>query len=130
MYRSNLLTCASSFYINLPCGAVAALAIFLAFKPPKAADPVPATAREKLLQMDLLGVAFVCGAVVCFTLAMRWGGAEKTWKSSDVIGTLIGSGLLIVAFVMDQWYQGDRALVMTSFLKKRTLLIGSIFSFL
>ena len=80
--------------------------------------------------MDLLGVALICASVVCFTLAMRWGGAEKSWKNSDVVGTLIGTGVFAIAFVVDQWYQGDRALVKTSFLKKRTLLIGAIFSFL
>ena len=120
----------SSFYINLPFGGVAALAILLAFKPPKAAAPEPATAREKFLQMDLLGVALICSSVVCFTLAMRWGGAEKSWRNSDVVGTLIGTGLLAIAFVVDQWYQGERALVKTTFLKNRTLLVGGIFSFL
>lgn len=80
--------------------------------------------------MDLLGVAFIVASVVCFTLAMRWGGAEKAWRNSDVVGTLIGTGVFAIAFVVDQWYQGDRALVKTSFLKNRTLLVGSIFSFL
>lgn len=125
-----LLTRLPSFYINLPCGGVAALAILLAFRPPKAAAPMPATPREKLLQMDLLGVILICASVVCFTLAMRWGGAQKHWKNSDVVGMLIGTGVLAIAFVIDQWYQGERALVKTSFLKKRTLLVGSIFSFL
>jgi MFS transporter, DHA2 family, glioxin efflux transporter len=102
----------------------------LAFTVPKAARPTPASAREKLLQMDLLGVAFISGAVICFTFAMRWAGVEKSWKSADVIGTLIGTGLLIIAFVADQWYQGERALIMTSFLSNRSLLVGATYEFL
>ncbi|KAK2767550.1 hypothetical protein FQN54_003708 [Arachnomyces sp. PD_36] len=117
------------FYINLPFGGVAAAAIFFAFRPPRSAKPIPATVREKILQMDLIGVTAICGAVVCFVFAMQWGGVAKSWNNSDVIGTLVAFGLLIIIFVVDQWYQRDRALVMTSFLKNRTLLVGSVFSF-
>lgn len=80
--------------------------------------------------MDLPGVAFISGTVICFTLAMRWAGVEKSWKSADVIGTLVGTLILGVAFAVDQWWQGERALIMTSFLRNRTLLVGGIFEFL
>ncbi|KAF2003378.1 MFS general substrate transporter [Amniculicola lignicola CBS 123094] len=117
------------FYINLPLGFFGAGVFFWAFTPPKAASPVAAPFREKLLQMDLLGVSFICGAVICFTLAMRWAGVEHPWKSSEVIGTLVGTVVLVIAFVIDQWYQGERALIMTSFMKNKSLLIGGIFEF-
>ncbi|KAF2117287.1 putative efflux pump antibiotic resistance protein [Lophiotrema nucula] len=117
------------FYINLPFGGIAALAMFFAFRPPKAAAPTPASTREKLLQMDIPGVILICAAIVCFTLALRWGGVEKTWKSSQVIGTLVATAIFLIAFVVDQWYQGERALIMPSFLKNRVLLVGAIFEF-
>jgi hypothetical protein len=119
-----------SFYINLPFGAIAAAAFFWAFTPPKAARPVHATTKEMALQMDVPGVALLSGMVVCFTLAMRWAGVEYSWRSSQTIGTLVGTGLLGIAFAIDQWYQGERALLLTSFLKNRTLLVGAIFEFL
>jgi hypothetical protein len=102
----------------------------LAFKPPHAARPVHATAREIFLQMDLVGVTFISGTVICFTLAMRWAGVEKSWKDAHVIGTLVGTTVLGAAFAVDQWWQGERALIMTSFLRNRTLLVGGIFEFL
>lgn len=117
------------FYINLPFGGVAAVVFIWAFKAPKAGAPTAANYREKLLQMDLIGVALVSGTVVCFTLAMRWAGVEKSWRSSEVVGTLTGACLLSIAFAVDQWYQGERALIMASFLRNRTLLIGSLFEF-
>ena len=119
-----------SFYINLPFGAVAAAAFCFAFVPPIAAQPVSATTREKVLQMDIPGVVLISGTIICFTLAMRWAGVEHTWKSSEVVGTLVGTVVLAVAFAADQWYQGERALLLTSFLKNRTLLVGSIFELL
>lgn len=128
--KFQFLTLGLSFYINLPFGGFAAIAMTFAFRPPKAARPTPATIKEKLLQMDILGVLFVCAAIVCFALAMQWGGIEKSWRSSDVVGTLIGTVIFVVAFGLDQWYQGERALIMPSFLKNRYLLVGAIFEFL
>ena len=80
--------------------------------------------------MDLPGVALISGTVICFTLAMRWAGAEKSWKSAQVIGTLVGTVILGVAFAVDQWWQGERALITKSFLRNRTLHVGGIFEFL
>ncbi|KAJ8064946.1 hypothetical protein OCU04_007250 [Sclerotinia nivalis] len=117
------------FYINLPFGVFAAIAMAFAFRPPKAATPTPATTKEKLLQMDIFGVMLVCAAIVCFSLAMQWAGVQKSWKSPDVVGTLVGTVIFVVAFGLDQWYQGERALIMPSFLKNRTLLVGAIFEF-
>jgi hypothetical protein len=120
----------NSFYINLPFGGIAALAMLLFFRAPKASAPTPASTREKILQMDLLGVSLICATIVCFTLSLRWAGIEKSWKDSEVIGTLVGAGIFIILFAIDQWYQGERALIMPSFLKNRVLLVGAIFEFL
>ncbi|CAG8953380.1 hypothetical protein HYFRA_00010127 [Hymenoscyphus fraxineus] len=118
------------FYINLPFGGLAAVAMVFAFRPPKSAAPTPASAKEKLLQMDIPGVIFICATIICFSLAMRWAGVEKPWKDSAVIGTLVGTVLFTICFAVDQYYQGDRALIMPSFLKNRTLLVGAIFELL
>ncbi|PQE03130.1 major facilitator superfamily transporter protein [Rutstroemia sp. NJR-2017a BBW] len=120
--QSILLIPSPSFYINLPFGGFAAFAMAFVFRPPKAAEPTPATSKEKLLQMDILGIIFICAAIVCFALSIQWAGVEKSWKSSDVRGTLVGTVIFVVSFGMDQWYQGERALIMPSFLKNRILL--------
>ncbi|KAI0116204.1 putative gliotoxin efflux pump [Hypoxylon sp. NC0597] len=117
------------FYINLPCGGLAAIAMFFAFRAPKAASPTPATTKEKLLQMDVPGAILICATVVCFTLALRWGGVEKAWGNSDVVGTLVATPIFLILFGIDQWFQGERALIMPSFLRNRILLVGAIFEF-
>lgn len=124
------LTQKSSFYINLPFGAVAVLAVFLFFHTPAAAKPQSASLREKFLQMDLFGVALICAAVFCYLLALQWGGVTKTWSSRDVVGTLVGFGILSLAFIINEWYQGERALLLTSILKDWTIASGCIISFL
>ncbi|KAF1970507.1 MFS general substrate transporter [Bimuria novae-zelandiae CBS 107.79] len=112
------------FYINLPFGGIAALAMLFAFHAPNAAAPTPASMKEKVLQMDIPGAILIGATVVCFTLALRWAGVEKPWKSSEVIGTLVATPVFLALFTLDQWYQGERALIMPSFLKNRVLLVA------
>jgi hypothetical protein len=45
-----------SFYINLPVGGISAALIFIFFKTPPQAMVVKATWKEKLLQMDPVGI--------------------------------------------------------------------------
>lgn len=100
------------FWINLPIGATAAAIILFTYKAPKAATPQPATWKETLLQMDLAGTGLIMAAVVCYILALQWGGSTKSWSDSTVIGTLIGFGLLLIAFIANEIYMDERALLM------------------
>ena len=92
--------------------------------------PARATWKEKILQLDLIGVALIIASVLCYLLALQWGGVQKAWGSPDVIGTLVGFGLLIVVFGLNEWWQGDRALTLGKVLSDRTIASGCAFSFL
>jgi MFS transporter, DHA2 family, glioxin efflux transporter len=117
------------FYINLPIGGVSAAAIVFFFHAPVAARPQNASLAEKILQMDLPGAFTIMAAVVCYLLAMQWGGTSKQWSSGDVIGTLVAFGGLTVVFVLVEWYSGDRALVQFRFLKQRIIAAQTAFVF-
>lgn len=104
--------------------------MLFAFRAPKAASPTPATKKERFLQMDIPGAVLICATIVCFTLALRWAGVEKAWADSDVVGTLVATPIFLVLFGIDQWFQGERALIMPSFLRNRVLLVGAVFEFL
>ncbi|KAM3507422.1 hypothetical protein MY11210_007146 [Beauveria gryllotalpidicola] len=71
------------FYINLPIGGLSLALIFLSFKPPSTAKPVPASLFEILLQLDLLGVALAVVGMVCFFLVTQWAGASRAWDSAQ-----------------------------------------------
>lgn len=117
------------FYINLPIGGVSALIIFIFFKTPANSVPVKAPLIEKFLQMDPLGTLTVMAAVVCYILALQWGGVTKDWNSRDVVGTLVGFVVLVIFFVFLQWYNGDRAIIPSRLVKDRTNYIGMMFIF-
>lgn len=122
-----MLTIFSS--INLPIGGVSAAIILFFFHNPPHAVPAKATLREKILQMDLPGAAVIMGAVVSFILALQWGGLTKPWDSSEVVGLLVGFVVIIIAFIVLEWYQGERAMMNPRILKERTIYISALFAF-
>ncbi|KAM5444078.1 hypothetical protein MferCBS31731_000595 [Microsporum ferrugineum] len=117
------------FYINLPVGGISAAIILFFFTAPPASRPVKAPLREKLLQMDLAGTFTIMAAVVSFLLAMQWGGTTKKWSDSTVIGTLVVFGLLVIVFIANEWWMGDRALLPPRLFKTWNISISSIYIF-
>ncbi|ETI24732.1 hypothetical protein G647_04102 [Cladophialophora carrionii CBS 160.54] len=117
------------FYINLPIGGVAGAIIFLFFRTPKAAKPQQASMREKLLQMDFPGTFILMAAIVCYLLAMQWGGATKPWSDGSVIAVLVLFGVLILVFIAIEFVSGDRALLQPRLLKDRTIGVMSAYIF-
>ncbi|KAF2103444.1 MFS general substrate transporter [Rhizodiscina lignyota] len=117
------------FYINLPIGGLAAIIVLLFFKTPAIARPVDATFKEKMLQMDFVGAALMMGLIVSYILAMQYGGQTHPWKSSTVIGLLVGSFVIFLFFIAWEFYQKERAMVVPRLFLKRYVWVGSIFMF-
>ena len=117
------------FWINLPIGGLAAIVVFFSYKPSKAATPQPVTWKEMLLQMDPVGTFLIMAAVVCYLLALQWGGSTKLWSDSTVIGTLVGFVLLFIVFVANELWMGDRALLQPRLLKMRRIWTTNAYVF-
>jgi hypothetical protein len=77
--------------------------------------------------MDFIGTFILMASFICLILALQWGGVQKSWKSADVIGTLIGFILLLVIFVAVEIWQDDRALIVPRLMKQKTLALFSLF---
>lgn len=90
-----------AFYINLPIGGVSASIIFLTLSPPKSVklEQVMTSWKEKILQLDLPSTFVIMGSVLCYLLAVQWGGVTKAWSSSPVIGTLVGFVAFLILFI-------------------------------
>ncbi|KAL4863827.1 hypothetical protein BDV12DRAFT_206145 [Aspergillus spectabilis] len=117
------------FWVNLPIGGLAAgLVVFFFHSPPQAqAKNVPW--KEIILQMDLSGITLLLGAICCYLLALQWGGAAEPWNSANVIGTLVGFGVLIALFVVNEALLEDKAMIPPRLVKQRTVLFCSVFTF-
>jgi hypothetical protein len=103
--------------------------IFLFFRTPKAAKPQVASLKEKLLQMDFPGTFTLMAAIICYLLAMQWGGATKPWSDGSVIAVLVLFGVLVLVFIGIEYISGDRALLQPRLLKDRTIGVMSAYIF-
>lgn len=117
------------FWINLPIGGVAAFIILVFLRLPSFAKPVEATLTEKIIQLDPNGCGLILSAVVCYTLALQWGGMKKPWSNSTVIGTLIGFILLTGIFIANEIWMGERASVVPRLFRRRRILFNQLVVF-
>ncbi len=112
---------------NLPIGGLAAIIILIFFHTPKAAKQLQATMKEKILQLDLAGSFIFMACIVCLILALQWGGTTKSWGSADVIGTLVGFVVILIVFIVNEWWMGERALMVPRLMKQKTLILMSLY---
>jgi hypothetical protein len=82
--------------------------------------------KEKLLQMDLPGSLLLVSALVCYVLALQWGGISLPWSDSKVVGLLVGFGVLLIVYGFVQWVQKERA-AMIGRLFRRNVIITMIY---
>ncbi|KAF3771160.1 MFS general substrate transporter [Cryphonectria parasitica EP155] len=117
------------FYINLPLGGFSLTLIMLFFRTPSTAKVVTATFAEKIRQLDLVGITLAMGAIISYILALQYGGQAYPWKSSVVIGLLVGAFVIFVALAVWDYFQGDYAMLPRRLLGQRALWAPSIFQF-
>ncbi|KAF9876380.1 major facilitator superfamily transporter [Colletotrichum karsti] len=82
------------------------------------------------------GVAAVLGPVVGgiitnshLTWRWRFGGTLYSWNDGRTISCFVVAAVLIVAFVVEQWWMGEKALVPPRLAKMRVVIFGSFFGF-
>lgn len=115
------------FYVNLPIGGAAMVAIFclLHIKGQKNRN---LGFWDKMKRLDLLGTAILIPAVICLLLALQWGGTEYAWSNSRIIGLFVGFGAMILLFVGVQIWKGDGGTLPPRLFKNRNVLCAMLFS--
>lgn len=118
------------FYINLPLGAVSATVVaFLLKSPRQPQKDAKQSMLSRIRELDLLGASLLLPAVVCLLLALQWGGTKYAWGSSRIIGLFVGSGILIILFVVSQIRLGEQATLPPRILTQRSVASACVFTF-
>lgn len=79
------------FWVNLPIGGITVLIVALFFRmPPHAKPGTKPPLNEMLLSFDPAGVVLIVTSLVCYFLALQYGGTSMAWNSPTVIGLLVG----------------------------------------
>ncbi|KAK1637090.1 putative MFS transporter [Colletotrichum phormii] len=115
------------FYINLIVGAPSILFLAFFYNPPTHHKIEAIGWKDFIYTLDLPGVAVVLGGLTCFILAIEYGGVTKAWNSGTVIGLLVAFFVLVIIFIVLEWYQGDRALLVGRLMKRRTIAACAVF---
>ncbi|KAK8125837.1 uncharacterized protein PG998_001596 [Apiospora kogelbergensis] len=118
------------FFINLPIGAVTILVIAFFYADPELTRPSAESFVERVKRFDPVGTAIFMPAVVCLLLALQWGGTKYPWDSSRIIALFVISGVMILAFLYVQHWQGENATVPPRIMKNRSVWTSSLFGFL
>lgn len=88
---SSLLGWRWIFYINIPIGIIALMAIW---------TRLHLAVRRTEHKVDFLGAGLLGVAAVCLLLALVWGGTTYPWSSDTIlglfIGTILGGGLFLL----------------------------------
>ncbi|KAK9780242.1 putative MFS transporter [Seiridium cardinale] len=119
------------FYINLPIGGVAVACLLFFFHTPEHSKNMAGKLSwaQIAVQFDPIGTVLLVASLVCFILAMQYGGVFKAWNSADVIGLLAGWFVMSIAFAINEWYQGDKALIVYRIMRDRTMAVCCGFIF-
>jgi len=104
------------------------LAIFVFLRIERVNNPKNLTVLQRVLELDLLGTAFLIPCVVCLLLALQWGGAEYPWNSPTIIGLFVGFGLMAIIFVGIQLWKGDKGTLPPRLFKNRDVLCAMLFA--
>ncbi|KAF2494568.1 MFS general substrate transporter [Lophium mytilinum] len=111
------------FYLNLPLGgAVMILVFFLLHIPSRPTTNIPL--KDKLHQLNALGLLALLPGVICLCLALQWGGTTHPWNSSRIIALLILASLLLLAFAFIQAWQPTQAILPPRIFLQRSILAG------
>ncbi|KIX92173.1 uncharacterized protein Z520_12166 [Fonsecaea multimorphosa CBS 102226] len=124
-FASSSATWRWSFYINLVIAGVMAPA-FIFLLPTH--QPAPDKKLwDKLRHMDWLGVVLIASIYTTYTLALTFGGAQWAWDNYRFILTITLCGLLLMAFVVTQYFAvlttKENRLFPGHFLLSRTLVL-------
>lgn len=79
--------------------------------------------------MDFLGTALIMGASLSLLLALQYGGVTHPWNSSVVIGLLVGFGVMVLALISVEIWQGERAMLTPRLVRQRTVWVNSVWGF-
>ena len=86
------------FYINLPIGIIALIALLVYLPNNLSIRTNNFTGWAAIRRIDFVGAILASGATICLLLGLTWGSDQTyAWGSVQVVGTLVASGVLYLA---------------------------------
>ncbi|KAF0321688.1 major facilitator superfamily transporter [Colletotrichum asianum] len=129
LITNSYLTWRWCFYINLPIAAPPAVATLFLIKSPPPTQEQRRPWLQKIRGLDYLGMVLLLPGITSFLFALQFGGTLFSWSNARTIACFVVAGVLIIAFVAEQWWIGEKALVPPRLIKIRVVIFGAFFGF-
>ena len=84
--------------------------------------------RQQIIQLDPLGTLVFLPGIVCFLIALQWGGVQYAWNNGRIIALFVVAGVLIITFIGLQIWGQENATVPPRIIKQRSVAAGTVFS--
>jgi EmrB/QacA subfamily drug resistance transporter len=107
------------FYVNIPVSLIAMPAIYF---------NLPAKTRAGSPKLDFLGAALLSASSVMALLALVWAGDKYAWGSSQIIGLLSGSVVVLAVFIWQEARHPEPILPLHLF-RNRVFLMSNLIVF-
>ncbi|PVH97029.1 MFS general substrate transporter [Periconia macrospinosa] len=115
------------FWINLPIGFLAVTIVTLSFNSPLQ-PPREKTVLSHIIGLDLNGGILVTAFLSCFVLGMHYVSTQP-WTSPSVWGSLLGSALSFLVFLLNEYKMGPHAMVHAHLLRKPKIALNLVYMF-
>lgn len=115
--------------MSVPLGVVPIISVLFFLRLPETDKQATHSSLAKLRQLDPIGMALFVPLAICFTLALQTGGTQYPWSSKQVVIPLAMTGVLLVAFAVQQAYMQEHATLPARLLRSRIMLSSVAVSF-
>lgn len=103
------------FYVNIPIGIVALVALIVYLPANISVRTSTLHGWPAIRRIDFPGAALASATTICLLLGLTWGGQTYPWASLQVIGVLVGSGVLFVLFLVVERFAAEPVLPLSLF---------------
>ncbi|KAI9203463.1 major facilitator superfamily domain-containing protein [Polychytrium aggregatum] len=114
------------FFINLPFGALAILAIVFFLHLPTPEGSITA----KLQRIDYLGSLVLISAVICLLLPVQYGGGDWAWNAPQTIALFVAAAVLTGLFIFIEFRVAKEPVIPPSIFRHHSVGLILAFTFL
>ena len=118
---TDLVTWRWCFYFNLPVGGATVSAMLFFFHPSNKHALMGKSFFYRVMELDLVGNAFLLGASIMLFLALQFTEQQVPWGSARIIGLLLGCGVTFIVFCIWMWWKADGALMPPRIIGQRSV---------
>ena len=92
-----------SYYLPGMFAGLNSVLVFLVYHPPPTRIQREAGDKSLIRSLDFVGFLLAVSGLICFTMALVWGGNIYSWNSAHVIASLTVGIVTLIAFGIYEW---------------------------